>query len=449
MSDWQEFRFVRKGKAPLVWKIRQDSESYFTQHGQLDGAMQEFSDTPGSKGKENTKAYVDPVSNCNFHVNREIRKKHESGYVQYVHGQPVEEQITELYFDKYLPKNFVAYKPQTDISSATLEKLCKKGQARFTRKYDGFCCLIAHHDFGWEVYSRRMDLITEHFPKHIDELSKMEWLKPGTILVGEMLCLKENGLDDFKNTSRVCRSKTQESLELRTSGEVPEPVFIVFDILFLNGDDLQNKTYDERSVTWKINFPTLATKTSNEFIVSVDYFNLTPDTWEDLAKNNGWEGFVITDGEAKPGEKFYNFSGKAKRPMGSHKLKPIYTEDVVVYAGLEGGGKRLNNVGSFFMKQKHPETGEWFDCGKCGSGLSDESIAEFNKYMKEYNLPVIKKMTELKNIDFKKLTGFTVEIEYSERQPGTNKFRYPVFKRARLDKKPEECEAQRLAPEEE
>jgi ATP-dependent DNA ligase len=439
--------------------IKQDGKSYSTKHGQLDGAMQENSDTPGSKGKEDTKAFVDAVINCTFHVNREIRKKKEGGYVEYVDGEPTEKQITEMSFDDYLPKNFVAYKPQTDIKPASLEKLHKKGLARYTRKYDGFCTLMAKHKWGWEIYSRRMDLITDHFPKHVAQLESLKWMKTGTLLIGEMLCLKPDGLDDFKGTSRVCRSKAPESIALREpsedpeSGDVlppelPEPTFIVFDMLYLNGEDLKDKTYDERAINWQINFPTLATKTS-ELIVGVDYFALTPDTWEETAKEKGWEGFVVTDGSAKPGEKFYNFSGKAKRPLGSHKLKPVYEADVVVYAGLRGTGKRLSGVGSVFVKQIHPDTGEWFDCGKCGSGFSDESLVEFNQYLKDHELPLIDKMTEAKKLDFKELTGFTVEIEYAERQPGTNKFRYPVFKRFRFDKDPEECVAQRMAPEEE
>lgn len=457
--SWREFRFVRKGKAPLVWMIKQDGERYFTQHGQLDGAMQENTDIPGSKGKEDTKAYVNALDNCAFHVTREIRKKKEKGYVEYVDGEPTEQQITEMSFDDYLPKNFCAYKPQTNIKPASLEKLHKKGLARYTRKYDGFCTLMVHHNWGWEVYSRRMDVITDHFPKHVEQLEAIEWLKPGTIVIGEMLCMKPNGLDDFKATSRVCRSKTPESLALRSTSvneetgeemppECPEPVFIIFDMLYLNGEDLQNKTYDERAINWKINFPTTQTRGS-ELIVGVDYFNIAPDTWESFAKGQGWEGFVVTDGSAKLGEKAYNFSGKPKRPLGSHKLKPVYEADVVVYAGLRGTGKHIGGAGSVFVKQIHPDTGEWFDCGKVGGGWSHEALADMNRYLADYDLPIIEKMGEAKKLDFKELTGFTIEIEYSERQPGTNKFRYPQFQRFRFDKGPEECEAQRLAPEEE
>ncbi|HEY1645738.1 MAG TPA: hypothetical protein VGF75_05190, partial [Candidatus Saccharimonadales bacterium] len=126
---WREFQFARsKTQAPLVWKIKQDGASYSTTHGILGGAMQDFSDTPGDKGKAETKAYVNAVDNCAFHVEREIRKKVEHGYVEYVDGKPVTEQVSEIKFDKALPKNFCSYKPQTDIDPKALEKLHKTGK---------------------------------------------------------------------------------------------------------------------------------------------------------------------------------------------------------------------------------------------------------------------------------------------------------------------------------
>lgn len=446
MNNWREFRFVRQGKADLVWMIRQENESYFTRHGQLDGVMQEFSDTPGSKGKEGTKAYVDPVANCTFHVDREIRKKSESGYLELIDGKLIGEQINEINFNQLLPKAFTSYKPQTSISDSALDKLHKSGKARYSRKYDGFCVLAVHHPDGWQIYSRRMDLMSGHFPNHINELTNSK-LEVGTLLVGEMLCLKSDGKDDFKATSRVCRSLEEEARKLVESGEVPEPKFIIFDCLFHNKKDLKDTSYDDRAKIWQENFnPYLESQDS--LVCHVDYFQLAPDNWAEKAKENGWEGFVVVDADAIPGGKFYSFNGKAERPKGHHKLKPVYNDEVVVYAALRGSGKRLEGVGSVFVKQIHPETGKWFDCGKCGSGFTDETIVEALNLIKQYNLPLIDKEKEAKNLDLS-LNGPVLEIEYSERQPGTNKFRYPVAKRFRYDKKPEECEAQRLAPEEE
>jgi ATP-dependent DNA ligase len=456
--SWKEFRFVREGKAALVWKIRQDGDTLHTRHGQLDGAMQDNSDTPGSKGLADSAAFVTPEDNCTFHVTREIRKKTEAGYIEYANGQPLTVQIDGIDFDKPLPKCFCGYKPQTSIEDKALVRLHKVGQARFTRKYDGMCHVLVHHTDGWEVYTRRMDKTTSRFPGLVEQLNQLKQFGKGTMIVGEMMCLKKDGTDDFKAISRFCRSVPEESRRLVRHGDIHEPIFVMFDCLFHNGKDLKHKTYDDRSKLLKtlpplqqvIDFELAKIERpfyGNKFrILSVDYFDLTPDTWEDFAKEKGWEGFVVTDGLAKPGSKFYSFNGKAKRPKGSHKLKPLYEEDVVIYAGFKGTGKRLGGIGSVFVKQMHPDTGKWFNCGKVGTGFSDADLVEVKKLLDENELPIVDKEKEaLKVLDSDK--GIVMMLEYSERQPGTNKFRFPVFNRVRFDKGVDECEAQRLSAE--
>ena len=447
--SWREFRFVRKGKATLLWRIKQNQDSYATEHGQLDGKLQLHSDTPGPKGKEGTKAYVDPIANCKFHVNREIRKKTEAGYIEYVDGLPTEEQVTSLDFDNFVPKAFTGYKPQTSISDSAHAKLAKLGTARYTRKYDGMAHVAVHHSWGWEIYTRRMDVASDRFPHHIKKLEWESSFDVGTVIIGEMVCFRDDRKDDFKAISRICRSDPPEARKLIHDGEVPEPTFVIFDVLYHNGAPLNDNSYDERSELWKWNFVPAARGEANDFVCSVDYFNLTPDTWEKYAKENQWEGFVIVDGRASPGDKFFSFDGKAKRPKGSHKLKPIYEDDVVIYAGLKGTGKRLGGIGSVFVKQIHPETGEWFDCGKVGSGFTDEGLEEIEALIKKHGLPVVNKNKEVDELDLSDGSGIVAMIEYSDRQPGTNKFRFPIFKRVRFDKGVDECEAQKLAEEEE
>lgn len=446
--SWREFRFVREDRADLVWKIAKDGESYRTLHGQLNGAMQENSDTPGPKGKEDTNAYVNAEDNCDFHISREIRRKMEAGYIEYVNGKPIGKQISEIDFNKVLPKNFVGYKPQPQkqLKPGQLEKLCNEGRARFTKKYDGMMHLTVHHNWGWEIYTRGMDLTTERFPNHIAQLSSIESIPCGTIFVGEMICKRADETEDFTAISRLCRSDPPEARKLVEREEVPEPSFVIFDLLFYDGQDLKSSSYDERSKFWKLLFPPF--KDNDSLICSVDYCDVSHDTWEDFVKENGWEGFVVVDGSSKPGNKFYSFNGKAKRPAGHYKLKPIYESDVVIFAGLYGTGKRMNMAGSAFIKQIDPNTGKYFNCGRVGTGFTDETLAELQGLLKENELPILKKKTEVKDMNIQNDRGVVAMIKYPERIVGTNKFRFPSFQRFRFDKKPEECEAQNLCEDE-
>lgn len=433
----REFR-RKSGKAIWYWMIAQAGESYSTEHGQIGtDKPQTFSDTPGPKGKEDTKAYVNAVDNCAFHVEREVRKKEERGYIEYVDGEPLKEEVTELDFKKCLPKNFCSYKPQTSISDSALAKIHKAGRARFTRKYDGLMHVCCKHPWGWEIYTRRMDLTSDRFPKHIEALNKMHYAA-GTILVGEMVCWDRKGKgENFKDACRFCRSDVPTARQLVADDEVSEPTFLTFDILFHDEKDLSDWSYDDRRSLYS----NAINKLGQPDIISVVHqFKVTPDNWEERAKKEGWEGFVITDGAAVPGAKFYSFDGDAKRPKGHHKLKPIIEGDVVIYAGVAGSGKRLGTVGSVLVKQIHPETGEWFRCGKVGSGFTDEGIVEIAMALENEGLPLYSK--EKEDTDELGDEGIVAMIKYSERQPDTHKFRFPVFIRIHPDKRTTECIAQ-------
>ena len=443
----REFRFEGKKSQPLIWKISQQGTKYTTEHGMLGGAMQTFADIPGDKGKAGTKGYVNAEDNCTFHVEREIRKKLEHGYIEYIDGKPSQEQVNEIVFTKALPKNFCGYKPQTSIEDTALEKLHKAGKARYTRKYDGMCHLAVHHPTGWEIYTRRMDLSTDRFPLHIQALEKTNY-EVGTILVGEMACVKSDTKEDFKAISRICRSLPEESRKLVQDKEVPEPKLIIFDILFHNGKDLKNTSYDDRMKLLEPNFYEMKLA-KDELIGRVDYYKVTPQTWQKFAKDHGWEGFVVTDGSAIPGDKFYSFDGDAKRPKGHHKLKPVYEEDVVIFAGAKGSGKRMDGIGAVFIKQLHPETKKWMYCGKVGSGFTDQDLVELEKVFAQKKLKIVDKDKEAEKMNLSFGDGIVAMIEYGERQPGSQKFRFPVFIRMRTDKDISECTAQRLAAEEE
>ena len=288
-----------------------------------------------------------------------------------------------------------------------------------------------------------MDLASDRFPNHIAELEKLNF-DSGTILVGEMVCHNDDGTDNFKAISRICRSDPPETRKLVEDNECVEPTYHIFDMVFFNGDSLEEKPYKDRAFLWETVLK--KAKTNKKLFSEVDSLKLTPDTWEEYAKEEGWEGFVVVDKNSVPGAKFFSYNGDAKRPKGHHKLKPVYEDDVVIYAGVKGSGKRLGTVGSVLVKQIHPETGEWFRCGKVGSGFTDEDIVEIEQELNKNNLPLYDKEKEDKG----DLTdeGIVAMVEFSERQPKTSKFRFPVFVRTRTDKLPKECVAQKLGPDE-
>jgi len=461
----REFRKTTgRNKRPQVWFIGvdpNDPETYIVKWGQLDGAMQETSDSPGDCGVEGHSDYQTPEEYVKFCISRDIRKKREQGYVEYIDGEPVEELSTAIDFDEPLPKHLCFFKPKKEISDKKLAKLEEDGRAIWTLKRDGMCHIIVKREDEVEIYSRRMDLVTEKFP-HIIESVELLDLPNNTILLGEMTLLKDDGSDDFLGTSRICRSDPDLALAYQGLGKFPKGKkdkevlgkvsYYVFDIAFYSGADLISRlTVRSRLAALRKIFQKLDDRLALSTGLASDRrrklresklregilrkFHIGPikiyetSTGDDLelAKELKAEGFVALDADAVYGDKAYSFDGKAQRPDGIWKRKPKYEDEFVITGYYEGSGKNMGRLGGFYIKQVHPETGEWIDCGKCGGGFTDPQRIEFYEEGDD-------------------LIDQTIKVEFDSRQPekdGVFALRFPIYK-GPADKEPEECIAQYL-----
>jgi ATP-dependent DNA ligase len=310
-----------------------------------------------------------------------------------------------------------------------------------------------------------MDLVTERFPHVVASLNKLK-LPNGSILLGEMTLLKDNGRDDFKGTSRICRSDPDLALAYQglgpfSKGHDSQVVlgkisYYVFDIAFLNGaDGVREKEVHKRLRVLRDAFsgldPDLSPNATGQgmsiremmaeskrrermlrvhHIAPLKIFHASPETDIEIARKLGIEGFVVLDADAIYGDKGYSFDGKAQRPEGIWKRKPKCEDEFIVVDVYEGTGKNMGRLGGFYLEQIHPDTNKRIDCGKCGGGFTDEQRDE---------------------LWGKSLVNTTVKVEFDSRQPakdGSYALRFPVFK-GFADKKPEECVAQGLEEDDE
>lgn len=458
----REFRKTTgRSLRPNVWRIGidpGDPATVVVRWGLLDGAIQETKDCPGPCGTEGHSDYQTAEQYALFCMNREIRKKTEQGYVEWVNGEPVSEVATAVGFDSGLPKNLSFYKPKTEISDKALQKLHDKRRAVWTLKRDGMMHVAVKRGGIWEIYSRRMDVATERFPHVIDSLRRLS-IPDNTILLGEMVFLRKDGSDDFKNVSRICRSDPDLALAYQGLGDFPPDAkggkvlgkvsYYVFDIAFWNSQDLvRTSPVRERLGLLKVLFQDLAPlrfntglkgtekqlKTESRLregllrkhhLGPVKIYTTSPGEDLELAKKLKAEGFVVVDADAVYSNKGYSFDGKAQRPEGIYKRKPKFEDEFIITGVYEGTGRNRGKLGGFFLQQICPETGGRLDCGKCGGGFTDEQRAEFWE-------------------DREHLVDKTIKVEFDSRQPpknGVYALRFPVYKGA-SDKTPEECVAQ-------
>lgn len=459
----REFRKITgRTSRPIVWQIGidpKDPTTYVVRWGLENGAMQETRDTPGTCGKKGHANYQTAKEYVKFCIDREIRKKTEQGFVEYKNGEALTKAASKIDFSKSLPKNLCFYKPKKEISDKALKELEESNRAVWTLKRDGMMHIVVKRMDNIEIYSRRMDLVTEKFP-HIVESAELLDLPNDTILLGEMCFLKDDGSESFLNTSRICRSDPDLALAYQGFSEFPkrkkdESVlgkvsYYVFDIAFFQGIDLISTiSIKERLVMLRELFKRLDQNLSigtgrfanvkqlfaesklrekmlREYhIAPLKIYKTDAGNDLELAKRLRAEGFVVLDVDTCYGNKAYSFDGKAQRPEGIWKRKPKYEDEFVIVDFYSGTGRNRGRLGGFFIKQLHPDTGKWIDCGKCGGGFKDNDREGFWQ-------------------EGKKLIGQTIKIEFDSRQPpkdGIYSLRFPEFK-GMADKEPSECFAQ-------
>jgi ATP-dependent DNA ligase len=145
-------------------------------------------------------------------------------------------------------------------------------------------------------------------------------------------------------------------------------------------------------------------------------------TMIELAKDLGWEGWVVVDPNATYGDKAYNFRGKNDRPKECVKDKPKREADFIVRydpkkgIGKKGEGAKAIGIGSAQAYLVHPELGE-IKIAYVGNGLTKEQVVEFAN---------------------PKLYPMVWQVEFED-WTKDGSLTHPRFVRIRDDKKPKEC----------
>ena len=387
------------------------------EHGQTDGQKQTTFDVIKSGvnlGKANE---TTSLEQANLTLDRKVTKQLEEGY-KYTTEEALQTKLID--FEERLPKELCFYKPKNSIDDKKVTKLEKSGNAIFTIKRDGMMHIVRKTKrFGVEIYSRRMDLVTEKYPHLVKEFEK---LSDDTILLGEIVLINSDFSDNFNGVSQICRSDPDKAIEKQN--EIGKVSYYIFDLAFLMG----------RNLLIEDNFKTRLAKLSTElygrinsdYIFPVNILNMSHTEAMKWVRQHKYEGLVVWDAKNKMEEdEAFTFNGKAYRPNILWKSKPKYEDDFIVRfdpdngIGEYGSGKNLNKVKSVCVYQLL--NGQEMYLGKCGGGLSDEQRNFYTtaKYPRVWR------------------------IEYDSIQQKTGSLRFPVFNADRTllgDKSIEECE---------
>lgn len=385
--------------------------------GLLDGKEQltiEVVDKGVNVGKSNE---TTPLEQAKLELERKIVKKKKEGYIEDMNSVAEEQAID---FSKPFPKQLCFYKPKNSIDEKKIAKLEKSQRAVYTVKRNGMMHIVrVTKKLGVEIYTRRMDDVTNHYPHMIEPLSK---LPDGTVLLGEMVIAGKNGKDSLNLASKVFRCKdASEAIERQNKWGSAH--YYIFDVAYLGEECLPTSIpYKDRLEKIK----SLTKLMDSVYVESVETVDKPHDEALKEMVERGMEGLVVwdSDGVMKDNE-LTTFSGKPYRPNVLWKSKPTYEDDFIVKydptngIGLTGKGKNYGKFGSAFCYQIDEEGNEVF-LGKCGGGLKDSEI------------------------DFYTTAKFprVWRIKYDSMQPGTGALQFPRFDADRTelgDKELTEC----------
>jgi len=223
-------------------------------------------------------------------------------------------------------------------------------------KWDGVRTIAFAGPDGLRLQSRSLRDVTAQYP----EVAGVGGLGEGTVLDGEIVAFDEDGRPSFERLqSRINLASRLDVV--RRQGEIPV-VFMVFDLLRLDGRDLTAEPYSDRRRQ-------LEDLAANAASIQVPRHHVGdgPALLE-ATRQQGLEGLVAkrVDSPYLPG----------RRTRTWLKVKNFRRQELVVGGWLPGQGGRSGRIGALLVG--HYEDGRLRFAGRVGTGFDDAELARLD-----------------------------------------------------------------------
>lgn len=229
------------------------------------------------------------------------------------------------------------------------------------------------------VFSRNLLDTTVKYPEvplYVKEACKDTGVK-SFILDTEVVAFNKETQQFIPFQVLSTRKKIEESAETAKVAVIVQ----AFDLMYLNGESLLDRTLDERRKLLHRSFKSIENKF--QFATSLDHTEDGDTTvleeFLDTAVKSQCEGLMVktlaVNAAYKPSERSLNWL----------KLKKDYLEglgdsvDLVPIGAFHGRGKRTGVYGAYLLAVYDPETEEFQSVCKIGTGFSDEDLKTLSK----------------------------------------------------------------------
>lgn len=243
----------------------------------------------------------------------------------------------------------------TPMMATLVDKPFSREGWLFETKWDGYRAIADVRNGKVELYSRNHLSFNKDYPKIVEAL---EDLPHDAVLDGEVVVLKKDGSSDFQSL---------QNYKNNASGNL---VYIVFDMLQLDGQDLQALPLIQRKDLLKDVVTQLGSKT---VIYSEHVLNDSEKLYR-TAQQKGWEGII-----AKEAESLY---AEGRRSMSWLKIKIVDEQEAIIcgYTDPQGSRKKIGSLVLGIYDDKN----ELKYVGNCGGGLNGALINELYDKMQPY-----------------------------------------------------------------
>ncbi|MEM3073789.1 MAG: ATP-dependent DNA ligase, partial [Nitrososphaerales archaeon] len=264
-----------------------------------------------------------------------------------------------------------------ESAEAIVEKM--GGECAIEYKLDGERLQI--HKLGEDVnlFSRRLENITAHYPDAINLVKKHIKAKE-VILDGEAVAINEE-TGEYLPFQEIMHRRRKYGIE-EAMRQYPISLNL-FDILYLEGEDLTQKPYFERrKILEKV------TEKTERINVVPAITTADPNKIEEFMQQailDGCEGIVAKDLKSSYRAGAREFAWiKLKREYKSELQDTI---DLVIVGAFYGKGKRAGKYGTFLLAAYDKADDTFKTATKIGTGFTDEDLARFPEILQPYIIP--------------------------------------------------------------
>jgi ATP-dependent DNA ligase len=323
------------------------------------------------------------------------------------------EQTTE---DRSRPYPFFLASPLED----PVESLGSRDDWIVEWKWDGIRAQLVRRAQDVHLWSRGEELITHRFPEIVAAATR---LPDGTVLDGEVLAFRDGRPLPFSALQQRIGRQKQVAQMVRA---VPV-VFMTYDLLEESGIDIRPQPLEDRRRLLERHV------TGQGILRTSDVVNAP--TWSELASLRaesralGVEGLMLKRRTSPYGV------GRRRGDWWKWKIDP-YTMDAVLIYAQPGSGRRASLLTDYTFGVW--DNGELVPIAKAYSGLSNEEIAELDKWIRRHTRERFGPVRHVEPVHVFEL-GFE-GIAASPRHRSGIAVRFPRMLRWRTDKKPEDAD---------